>query len=193
MDKKAKLAVLGVAAFIAVLLVVLFLTGFFNPPQAKADPVPEAFSAVPYFIDELRKEDPALAAKGFVVKQRYYGLRISDSGFSETELIIYPQNLVSMMIKNDDNLAHNVVVLSPDKAGKLHSLAEATLNPGEMKGIAFVVPEFLKELALSGKVQLLKTKIEGETGEFYTIFEIYCNLNCSEEKGKLKIYAPLLQ
>jgi hypothetical protein len=107
MQRAVKLAVFGLLAFFAVLLAVLYLTGFFQAPVKVVNAESDE-SAIPDTLFQVMKKE----------------VTIKDGGFSEQEISVPLAAYAEITIVNEDAIAHRVAWL-----GK--NLAEVKKDPPE--------------------------------------------------------------
>ena len=104
------LGLIGLGAFIVVLLLFMLLTNFFSSPEPGIGMLP---SIAGVGVEEL-------------------DLLIEDSGFSSSEFTVPPNTLFVLRISNGDGRIHKVLLFNGLENGELEELAGGFFEPGEV-------------------------------------------------------------
>ena len=182
--KSVRLVLFGIVAFF---LIFILISSFLVPFKGKEQAKEKVKLFMPTFVGQFYENFPGEVTVKNKYKVRDVKILISGNSFSETEALISPHNLVRFAFRNDDNIIHNIIIVSPEIDGSYKTMAETVLRPGEIKEIHMYVPSALPEIVKSGKVKLIKS----ENNEAYLIFNLICTINCGKENSTLRIYSPI--
>lgn len=179
MKKKMKLAIVGIAAFLIVLGVFLYI--ILTTPPAFFDDA-QYFSASPYFVREYLKANPGYkpTASLDISNIRLEKVSLSKTGFSKNELIVNVPTL--LRISNSSDKIRNIVVTSPSLDGTPQRVSQFVIGQGKDAVLNLIIAPYLEEIITRGKAKIEKT------AKGYLIFEISCVLNCDPENNYIRVY-----
>lgn len=184
MDKKIKLAVLGLIVF--VIISGFFIILFSGKPSQSTDNT-QHILLTPYFIKEYFKNNPDYrpstskpVALANLFNPTLKKLSASENGFSLNELVI--NNSAALIITNTSNKVLNFVVTSPGMDGTSYSLSQFAISPDKKISLDLLIPPYMDDIASKSKME--------KTDKGILVFEISCT-NCNETSNYLKVYAKV--
>jgi len=182
MDKKFKLAVLGIAVFfVLVALFVLILPG--NVPYEGDGG--QHVVLEPYFVTRFVEENPDyeppegsdFPGPGNLKAER---MDVAVVGFPSGELLL--ESAVTLVLSNGSENARSFSVFSPSLEGESFPISQFAVGAGEEVALDLVVMPYVFDILEVGDFPIE----EPEKGVL--VFEIVCTVNCPEEKNLLRIF-----
>jgi len=179
MDKKFRLLGAGLAAFVIVFLVVVFI---FGGKQLVAGESPRHVVLKPYFVEEYSKKISDYK-KTLLPGMKMQEITLSDEGFfHDGEITITAPPGVGLRFNNTSTKTLALVVTSPSLDGTSYALSQFALLPGESVVVDMLIPPYLSDVASKANVE--------KTDKGILVFEISCT-NCNETSNYLKVYAKV--
>lgn len=184
MDKRIKLAILGLVAFLIILGIFITLSSTKAPSSTNIQHI----FVTPLFVDQYLKENPDYnppvgksTALTNIFNINTKELSLSEEGFAYNELVVDTSAILN--IDNaSSSTALNFVVVSPGLDGKSYAISQFAVSPGKEVVLDMLVPLNLEDIVSKANLE--------KTDKGVLVFEISC-VNCNEASNYLKVYAKL--
>lgn len=181
MEKKIKLAILGIIAFFIVIAIFVYYTITSSAPPVSNTPY---FSVQPYFVKEYLDANPDYkpTAKMDITNIKHEKLSLSNDGFSASELVIDAPTI--LRISNSSSEVKNIAVTSPSLDGTFFAVSNFAINSNSDAALGLLVAPYTGDILNKSNAKVEKTD------KGILVFEISC-VNCNEASNYLKVYAKL--